>query len=339
MDTGRKLYPNLYVFLVGKAAIGKTAGIDIATDILREVPDFHLSPTSVSRASLVDCLAECKRAIVLLPNPMVEYNTMFVAIDELSVLMHKWDTDLVSILTKFYDCNAFSEAKRRDTLRHKIDRPQLSILCGTTPSNLMDLVPAQAWGQGFMSRVILVYSDTKAFRNILDTSTVGSTAALIHDLKLIGSSYGEVRWTPEYNRLVHEWREGGKQPAPTHPRLADYCGRREAHLFKLSMIACVDRGEPLTLTAEHFKTALDWLLEAEINMGAIFSAGTTTVDGQAMDEILDFVRRQGKPVPHHKLVAEAARRVPTHAVLKVLEVLWLSGRLSKSEDNHYLALD
>lgn len=339
MDTGSKLFPNLYVFLVGSAGIGKTRALDVATDILREIPDFHLSPTSMSRASLVDTLAECKRSIIRLPHPMVEYHTMFVAIDELSALMHKWDTDLVSALTKFYDCNAFSEAKRKETLRHNLARPQLSVLCGTTPSNLMDLVPPTAWGQGFMSRVILIYCNNKSFRNILDNSKVGTTDALIHDLKIIGANYGEIKWTPGYNRLVHEWREGGKRPVPSHPRLADYCSRREAHLFKLSMIACVDRGDPLTLTEDHFKTALGWLLEAELNMGEIFAAGSTTVDARAMEEIEEFIRREGKPVPHYKLVHQAARVVPTHAVLKVIELLYLSGRIKKSDDNFYLLND
>ncbi len=339
INTGRVLYPNLYTFLIGKAGIGKTAGIDIATDILREVPDFHLSPTSMSRASLVDSLAECKRSIVMLPNPMVEYNTMFVAVDELSALMHQWDTDLVSALTKFYDCNAFSEAKRKETLRHKLDRPQLSVLCGTTPSNLMDLVPATAWGQGFMSRVILIYSNEKSFRNILDVSRIGSTDVLVHDIKLIGANYGEIKWNPAFNRLLHEWRESGCRPIPQHPRLADYCSRRVAHLLKLSMIACVDLGDKLVLTETHFRLALGWLLEAELNMGEIFSAGSTTVDARAMEEIEDFIRRAGAPVPHHQLVHQAARIVPTHAVLKIIELLWLSGRVKKNEANQYLLND
>jgi hypothetical protein len=48
-----------------------------------------------------------------------------------------------------------------------------------------------------------------------------------------------------------------------------------------------------------------------------------------MDEIVDFVRRQTKPVVHYLLVREAAKLVPSHAVMKVLEILSLSGRLGK----------
>src|SRR5580704_9488473 len=47
IDTGSNLYPNLYIFIIGPSGIGKTRGIDCALDMLRELPDFHISPTSM----------------------------------------------------------------------------------------------------------------------------------------------------------------------------------------------------------------------------------------------------------------------------------------------------
>ena len=67
-------------------------------------------------------------------------------------------------------------------------------------------------------------------------------------------------------------------------------------------------------------------------MPNVFEEGTKSVDSRAVDEIVDWVRRQGRPVPHHQLVHETAKRVPTYSVLKVLDIMWLSGRLPGSED-------
>ena len=93
------------------------------------------------------------------------------------------------------------------------------------------------------------------------------------------------------------------------------------------------------LEADDFKEGPGWLSEAELTMPNVFEEGTKSVDSRAVDEIVDWVRRQGRPVPHHQLVHETAKRVPTHSVLKVLDIMWLSGRLLKSEDGHYLAND
>src|SRR5229473_1242395 len=63
-DTGSTLYPNLYIFLIGNAGIGKTRAISAAAKILREIEDHHFAPTSMTMASMVDCLVENKRSIL-----------------------------------------------------------------------------------------------------------------------------------------------------------------------------------------------------------------------------------------------------------------------------------
>ena len=162
---------------------------------------------------------------------------------------------------------------------------------------------------------------------------------MIHDLKVIYSLQGEFTTTQGYRQRVADWRAGSENPKPTHPKLAHYNTRRRAHLYKLSMVSAVDRGNELVLDAEDYQTALGWLTEAELNMPQIFEAGSATVDARAIDEIVDFIRRQGKPVPHHRLVRETAQRVPSHAVLKVMEIMWLSGRLKIDKDKNYLVND
>ena len=57
-----KLYPNQYILLVGGAGIGKSLCTNIVFDLLSEVrtPEtpFHIAPTSVTKASLIDSLSD-----------------------------------------------------------------------------------------------------------------------------------------------------------------------------------------------------------------------------------------------------------------------------------------
>jgi len=340
ITTSDRLYPNLYTILVGHPGVGKTRTIMSGRKFLAELPEFHIAPTSMKMASLVDALLASKRMIIQLPNPAIEYNSMTLLCDDWQAFMHAYDDELVAGLTTFYDVTVpYEHWRRGKNIEIVIKRPQLSILAGTTPSDLMENIPVRAWGGGLTSRMIMVYSNERITGDDFAVIRRDLPEDMLHDIKVIYSLQGEFEVSQEFQAAVAAWRAQGETPKPSHPKLVHYNTRRRAHLYKLSMVSAINRGNDLTLRQEDFRSALGWLSEAELAMPHIFEEGATSLDARAMDEILDFVRRQGKPIPHHRLVHETAKRVPTHAVLKVIEVMWLSGRLKKSEDNLYLAND
>ena len=68
-------------------------------------------------------------------------------------------------------------------------------------------------------------------------------------------------------------------------------------------------------------------------MPSIFEEGSTSIDGRAMDEIADFVLRQGRPVPKHQVVRFTSSRVPAHTVLKLLDVMIHAGRFTFDQES------
>lgn len=330
LQTSAPLYPNLYVFLVGHPGVGKTRTVMAAAKFYRELPEPHLAPTSMSMASLVDSLVDAKRTFINLPNPPLEYNSMFIVADELSAFMHKFDDEIIGGLTTFYDVTApYSQRRRGNDLRILIKHPQLSILSGTTPSNLIKFMPENAWDQGFTSRVIMVFSDERIIsEDFFAHSSRDLPSDMVHDLSLINSLTGQFTATEDYRNAINNWRKLGQEPVPNHPKLLHYNTRRLAHLLKLSMVAAVDIGNQLLLTKDTFNRAIGWLLEAETFMPEIFKAGGTGADAKAMDEIYHYVlsmdlKRQG--VPEHKIVNFARERLPAHSVLRALDVMDRSG--------------
>lgn len=328
--TSAPLYPNLYTFLVGHPGVGKTRTVMAAGMFFRELPDFHMAPTSMSMASLVDALLEAKRMIIQLPNPPMEYNSMFIVADELSAFMHKFDEEIIGGLTTFYDVTVpYAQHRRGKDIRIKIKHPQLSILSGTTPSNLMRFMPENAWDQGFTSRVIMVFSDERIITDIFAQESRGLPDGMLHDLCLINSLSGQFSVTEDYKNAINNWRALGQTPIPNHPKLIHYCTRRLGHLLKLSMVAAVDKSNELLLTKDDFNRAMGWLLEAEDTMSEIFKAGSTGNDAKAMDEIFHFVLISdlGAGVSESKIVNFARERVPAHSVMRVLEIMERSGML------------
>lgn len=285
----------------------------------------------MTAASLVDTLLSSKRMIIRLPDPPLEYNTMMICADELGAFIHKYDDEMIAVLSAFYDPDPYGHKRRGKDIDIKIKRPQLNILCGTTPSNLLKFMPEGAWDQGFTSRTIMVFSDERIIGDDFANDPRSLDRDLLHDLKYINSIVGEFTVTEDYRNLVNLWRQQGEAPAPNHPKLLHYNTRRRAHLYKLSMVAAIDRSATgtLLLTRDDFNCGMNWLVQAEEQMPEIFKAGAPGADGQAMDEIYHFVLSlgPGKMISETKIINFARERVPANSVLRVIDIMERSGMI------------
>jgi hypothetical protein len=329
IQTSTPVYPNLYVFIVGHPSTGKTRAIREARKLAAAMPDPFITPTSITFAALVDFLAESKRTIIRQPEGEIIYNAAFICADELGSFMHKYEKEMTDGLSSFYDQDAYGQRRRTGDLKVKLTSPLVNILAGSTPQNLMDFIPESAWGQGFTSRLIFAFSDERIIGDDFAKSAANDPTELIHDLKLINSLYGEFRVTESYRDAVNQWRALGEPPVPNHPRLIHYIGRRKMNIYKLSMIASINKSSGLILTEADFMQALEWLVAAETSMPDIFKAGAVNADGMAMDEIQHYVRVNdlGTGVSEQRIVHFARSHVPLHSILRIMEIMTGSGML------------
>jgi len=332
---GSKLYPNLYTVLVGPPGVGKTTVLSEVSRLWRELPDHHVAPSSVTKASLIDCLDDAKRKIIrpgLVP-PFVEFNSLLVASGELGVLIPAYENDFMNVLTDIYDGHPYAERRRTKDLRVSIQYPQLNLLGATTPSYLNAFMPEGAWDQGFISRTLLIYSGERVIRPLFGDQSRDESIFknLINDLKLIGSLYGEVTFSQDAADAISAWHMAGGPPIPEHPKLAHYLTRRTAHLLKLCMVACASDGGSLVISLEHYQRALNWLVEAEGTMPDIFRSMTSGGDSRAMEEAWYFVytsfMKEKKPILETRLVFFLKERVPSHQIKPIIDTMVRAGML------------
>lgn len=325
------LHPNVYTFLVAHPGVGKTQIIRKAKAYYMQTHEPRPAPTSLTGAAMVDAMTKSKRMYKgRKGHDDIEYNSMFITADEIGAFMHKYDDEVVAIMSAFYDPDSYGQWRRGNDIRIQVERPQLNVLCGTTPSNLLKLMPENSWEQGFTSRVVMVFSDERIIKD--DFANIGTTLNpdLIHDLRAISGLIGEFTASGAYADAVAEWRANGEKPAVTHPKLLHYATRRRVHLFKLSVISAVDRGDATILLREDFDRALSWLTEAEASMGDIFLAGASNSDGKVMDEIHHFVLMScasGAKVPEWKIMNFAKSRVPLTSIGHLIATMKATGQL------------
>jgi len=330
------LYPNLYTFLIGQPGIGKSRAIMAASGIAREaLPEMYFGSTSMTRASLSDHMNEAKRFLANIPYAPIEYHSLVIVADEFSVLMDQYDTALTAAFVEFYDCNPYSEGRRVANIRIKVEKPQLNMLAGSTPSNLMHTLKDYVWDQGLMSRVILVFSEDHPMIDTFEVAPKKKPEDLIYDLKVINTLFGQFNYTLSFRDAMTNWKASNYAPKPDHPKLQHYCTRRWAHLLKLCMVSCVDRGGNLELDVVDFNRAMNWLVEAEIVMPCIFQLGATAPDSRIMDEIVYFVRQHKKGVPEHVVVNFARTKANAYTIKGILDMMQQAHQIvCKDIDKH-----
>lgn len=334
---GEQYFPNMYIVLAGSAGIGKSVLINRVQSFWATLEEHHIAPTSVTAASLVDSLDHAKRKLL---RPMefpsfIEFNSLLIPINELGVFLPEYSPEFMNTITDLWDGKRFSQHRRGKDLKIKIDNPCLNFIAGTTPSYLNSFIPEGAWEQGFMARVIMLYSGEVILTDPFGGGQTDTALRekLVADIRTISTYYGKLEYTPDAMEATRSWHMSGGEPSPNHPKLQNYRARRTSHLLKLSMIAAVDRGSHKLIEIQDFHQALDWLSEAEAHMADVFRAMNTGGDSRAMEEAWHYVytehMRKQKAVPQNQLVAFLSQRVPAHSVLRVLEIMTRGGMLKE----------
>jgi len=334
---GSQLYANLYALLVSNPGVGKTQAILRTSKVWMGTKQLHVAANSVSRASLVDAVAKAQRIIIKNGIPL-DYHSLQVASWEFGTLVPSYDLDFLNHLNELYDCGPYFREEKRMFKNNPIDisNPQLNMIAGTQPAYLSSLLPDEAWGMGFMTRVIMVYSGEMARRpklfsngedrKVADPKLLAGLVA--KGVSLLGEM-GKAEWSSTAQLAYQTWVDAGMPPCPEHPRLEAYNTRRLIHVGKLAMISAASAGHPLAIELEDFNRALAWLIEAEVTMPDVFRAMVGKSDMVILRELYQYVweaySKGKKPIHNSRLVAFLSARVTSDKIDRIIQVAAKSG--------------
>lgn len=329
----KELYANQFIILVGTAGIGKSVCTRTVYELLEAVKKggntLHIAPTSVTKASLIDALDNAERNIIrpMAVKAITSFNSLIIIPNEFGVFLPTWEGDFMSTLTDLWDCGRYAETRRTKSINIEIPNTQLNLFSATTPAHLTNLLPEGAWEQGFMSRVLMVFSGEvihgPIFGDVHHDEEVWKK--LVHDIKDIYNLFGQISIADEALEAMNAWAMAGAGPMPDHPKLVGYCARRVAHVLKLCMVACVASSDDMLITLDHFAEALDWIVELELYMPDIFKSMKVGGDARAMDECWHYAyqywMKKQEPVPEHLIYGFLQERAPAHSIQRIVEVM------------------
>jgi hypothetical protein len=285
------LYPNLYVLLVGTPASRKSSAIMIAKNLLQaqgykyfaqdkssrekflldfeEGLDIITNYEEVNLNKLLDQQITPKISVADLSNMFItpeeqKISQAYLALSEFANFIGQNNTGFATTLTDIYDNPPVYGERLKNSKSVKIVRPCVNILGGVTPIHFVTHLPPELVGQGFMSRVLLVYgvqAETKIpFPPKKDTVL---EAKLCSVLESINKLRGEMKFSAQAKHAVSQIYNN-YNPIPD-ARFAYYTGRRHTHLIKLCMIVAATYLKR-EITVDHVIEANTYLVGIESSM-------------------------------------------------------------------------
>jgi hypothetical protein len=330
------IFPNLFVLLVGGPGAGKTPAIEPIRRLWKINPKLTIAADNISKAGLMDAMNAAKRQIPS-GGQFIEYSSMSIAVDELSMFLSSYDWDLIGALTGLYDGRDVISEQRRHALGDKkrldIINPLINVIAGAQPSYMNHLLPEEMWGMGFTSRFLMIYSSEKQMPKFTFGRGLNGAhkredlfKALQSRITDFGKLYGPIEWDKDAEEELQHWSDTGGYPEPEHSRLLHYNPKRAVHLTKLSMISTLSRGEDMRITKGDFHRAKQWLLHAESLMPNIFREMKGKSDHQVLKETHSFMWEQyvktgKKPIHESLILAFLSERTYGNNAGRLLELM------------------
>lgn len=274
-----KIYPNMYVVLVGPSG-GARKGTAMAPglNLLLNEPIVKLSAESTTREALIrkmKNIAEVETYDNLGDGTAVyTHSSITIFSPELTVFLGYKNEQFLTDLTDWYDCRDPWTYETKNMGIDEILGVCVNMIGATTPEMLQYALPSMTVGGGLTSRIIFVYADRKEKivpLPFLSPEEQSLMEDLKYDLSCIAQLRGPFSYTKEYlNKRVEWYIAQHNNPPFLDPKFWGYLERRATHLLKIGMAMSASRDDSMIMDGEIFDRSLEWLNEVERKMERVY---------------------------------------------------------------------
>lgn len=237
------IYPNQFIWLVGQPGARKGTALGPIKNLLRGIQFKKVSPQRLSPEMFLSQLQRLNapKSIELMSDIEIEeleFNSpceMYVLADEIGDFI-RGNTEFVKILTNLYDNLPFYDHPKLHGKSVYVHEPTINFTGGITPEDITLTVPPETMGQGFFSRLILIYSEPTGIRiTIPESPNEGAMQLLMRRLKDIAATVkGPMEIPADSQDLLKNIYT--RFPGINSTQFQHYNSRRFTHLLKISII-------------------------------------------------------------------------------------------------------
>lgn len=328
LNLGRiRIYPNLYVILLGPPGNGKTTAMVVAKELIRELNELPFSAESQTKESLVRELAGYIRQYEYQGKP-ITYTPISIFVTELSHFLGPNSGHMLDFLTTVYDQDYY-DAKTKNKGNDLIVGPTVNLLACTTPEWITTYLRADIITGGFTRRAIFINEFEGELRVAFPKRTAeqmkAREALLVAARRLLTIS-GEVKWSDAAVEWWTKWYIG--RELPSDPTVRYYYKTRHIQILKVAIILAVIE-DTFTLTVNHIEVAMSMFELIETNLGRVFQGMGRNELNNVGQKILDLVEMHDGKVAEKQVYAIMFKEANTAELAAVIEHLQRTDKLRR----------
>lgn len=294
MDLGYwTVYPNLYVVFNGPAGNRKTAAMDIAYNILKEVGGINFAAHSESAQALMLEIRDAKLPFTYKGEekfhcPLVVFATELCDFLSISSKM------MIDFLTAIYDRNTY-EYKTKNMGSCSIVGPSLNLLACSPPDRLTSYLRDDVVSGGFSRRTLIAYADSLEKvvpEPKITPEMLAARARLLERGRQIQGLCGQFVLDPAAREWYNNWYSKHWSDL-IRSNILGYWETKHVFLFKLGMLIAVSRGDDLVIKKEYFDEAQEYLKLIEDDLDIVFAGIGNNKLNAASQNIKRFLKNNG----------------------------------------------
>lgn len=364
-----RVFPNLYVMLIGEPGARKSTSIKVMKKIASNADyekwaadkttkeKFLLDLEGHVTDEMQDALND--KRLGKQYDKIMEQNLWgttgvadkepretFIAADEFNEFAGAGNLEFYTTLGNLWDWDDDNKPftqRLKNSRSVSIYQPTINILGGNTPENFARAFPPEIIGQGFLSRMLLVHGERSGRKYTFPpVPTKEKTDAIIGLLRTLISkaAIGSLERSAEadalLDRIYREWHE------LADVRFRSYSTRRFTQLLKLSIIVCVSNAAiirdgcgneslSLELSARDVIIANTYLSAIEILMPRALGEFGKAKNSDVANKILDLLNTAKRPMLMKDIWKEVNRDLD-----KITQLSELLASLQQAEKIQYV---
>ena len=319
-----KVWPNIYVILVGPSGTRKTVATDMGVVLLQAaIPDISFSANNETYQGTITFMdsENSVRSYFDHNGKAVEYKPYFIVASELMNYIQNNPDGYIKFLTDIYD--------RPDQFIYRLKNEQRVLLrpyvvmCACTTANwLTDQIKQKTFSEGFGRRCIIVCNSNvvRKWPEMTDPMKAAASRCitrLVDVQKLAGPCILE----PDALDLFKQWYLTHKRPSDTF--LSNWYSTKNILVLKVAMLISISERDDRVITKDYIELSLALLDSLEKEMPMVTDLlGRSELVGPAAT-IVGLLRSNGGSVAQKWLLAKTYKEFKDskeqYGVLKHLE--------------------
>jgi hypothetical protein len=307
-----QIYPNLAVLIIAPSGkCRKTSACNVGMSLLRKAGGNVLADKTTPEA-LVEAFREKANATGVIYAP------------EFAVFLgkQKYQEGMIPMLTALFDCPKewrSTTITRGEVSLHNV---AFSMLGCSTMDWIQTAIPRDAFGGGFMSRLLFVIQeDSPRVFPLPPKMDEDKQRALVARLKELTHMRGEYKMTPEATEWYTTWYIARKDVGADDKQFAGYNERKPDHLIRMAMILAASKSNEMILHKETLLRALHVLEWLEEFMPNAFGEMNQNAVGEEHARLLRQIKKRNGHIKHSDWLRLNSNRMKQREFRELVDTL------------------